>query len=295
MNEPTVDTREESLSSCVPLALLALLVIGLTDVGYTQTLFVHTTYFFLMATVLCWAGTYLHAGTRRAPGDDRGVGEGKLARAGHCARGDRRRVRWPFIRPCGFFPTRRTWSERRRISLRRGPRPSPSPARTTTTATGTSTWPSTVGRRCSRSWSAWSTSCAVTRTRTCSVQLAAAAGVRAGVVPAGKVLGGETSGEAFGIVAVAARGVPSHHAHRGPFGRVRLLRPLLLAARHQESARPRSRAVRREAGDPLDESVHVRRDPLRERAVHRAGGGAAARLPAGQLDASCVPTHSSMR
>ena len=46
----------------VPLALLALLVIGLTDIRYTQKLFVHTTYFFLMATVLCWAGTYLHAG-----------------------------------------------------------------------------------------------------------------------------------------------------------------------------------------------------------------------------------------
>jgi hypothetical protein len=46
----------------VGLALVAWLVIGLADVAYTQTLFVHTTYFFLMATVLCWAGTYLHAG-----------------------------------------------------------------------------------------------------------------------------------------------------------------------------------------------------------------------------------------
>ena len=53
--------------------------------------------------------------------------------------------------------------------------------------------------------------------------------------------------------------------------------------------------VRRDAGDSLDEPVHVRRDPLRERAVHPAGGGAAARLPAGQPAASCVPTPSSMR
>jgi hypothetical protein len=45
----------------LPLALLTLLVIGLADVGYTRSLFVHTTYFFLMATLLCWAGTYLHA------------------------------------------------------------------------------------------------------------------------------------------------------------------------------------------------------------------------------------------
>ncbi|HZL21276.1 MAG TPA: hypothetical protein VFG23_26310 [Polyangia bacterium] len=46
----------------VPLALLALLGVGLADIGYAQTLFVYTTYYFLMATVLCWAGVYLHAG-----------------------------------------------------------------------------------------------------------------------------------------------------------------------------------------------------------------------------------------
>jgi hypothetical protein len=45
----------------VPLALAALIGIGLADLSYTQKLFVHATYFFLMATVLCWAGTYLHA------------------------------------------------------------------------------------------------------------------------------------------------------------------------------------------------------------------------------------------
>jgi 4-amino-4-deoxy-L-arabinose transferase-like glycosyltransferase len=61
MNEPMSKPAKVALV-LVSLALLALLVIGLTDVGYTQKLFVHTTYFFLMATVLCWAGTYLHGG-----------------------------------------------------------------------------------------------------------------------------------------------------------------------------------------------------------------------------------------
>jgi len=46
----------------VPLALLALLGVALANIGYAQTLFVHTTYYFLMTTVLCWAGVYLHAG-----------------------------------------------------------------------------------------------------------------------------------------------------------------------------------------------------------------------------------------
>ena len=51
----------------VPVALLAVLAVGLTETSYTQALFVKTTYFFLMATVLCWTGTYLHAarGLRR--------------------------------------------------------------------------------------------------------------------------------------------------------------------------------------------------------------------------------------
>jgi hypothetical protein len=43
------------------LALLALLGIGMAELSYAQRLFVHTTYFFLLAMVLCWAGTYLHA------------------------------------------------------------------------------------------------------------------------------------------------------------------------------------------------------------------------------------------
>ena len=51
----------------LPIVLLTLLVIGLAETRYTQWLFVHTTYYFLMATMLCWAGTYLHAArdTRR--------------------------------------------------------------------------------------------------------------------------------------------------------------------------------------------------------------------------------------
>jgi hypothetical protein len=61
MNQPTSSPRKVALI-LVALALVALLGIGLADGGVTQALFVHTTYFFLMATVLCWVGTYLHAG-----------------------------------------------------------------------------------------------------------------------------------------------------------------------------------------------------------------------------------------
>jgi hypothetical protein len=60
MNKPTWTSGKIALV-LLPIALLALLVISLADTGYTQWLFVHTTYYFLLATVLCWAGTYLHA------------------------------------------------------------------------------------------------------------------------------------------------------------------------------------------------------------------------------------------
>jgi len=60
MDKPT-NTPAKVALVLLSLALLAVLVIGLADVGYTQTLFVHTTYFFLLITVLCWAGTALHA------------------------------------------------------------------------------------------------------------------------------------------------------------------------------------------------------------------------------------------
>jgi hypothetical protein len=60
MNKPTVSPGKFGLV-LVPLAVLILLGIGLGDLGYAQKLFVQTTYFFLLATVLCWAGTYLHA------------------------------------------------------------------------------------------------------------------------------------------------------------------------------------------------------------------------------------------
>jgi len=43
-------------------ALAVLVALGAADARYTQGLFVHTTYFFLLGTVLCWVGTYLHAG-----------------------------------------------------------------------------------------------------------------------------------------------------------------------------------------------------------------------------------------
>jgi hypothetical protein len=60
MDKPT-NTPARAALVLLPLSLLAVLAIGLGDVGYTQTLFVHTTYFFLLATLLCWAGVYLQA------------------------------------------------------------------------------------------------------------------------------------------------------------------------------------------------------------------------------------------
>ena len=59
MNQSTSKLGKVALV-LLALALWAVLGIGLLDRTFTQTLFVHTTYFFLMATVLCWAGTYLH-------------------------------------------------------------------------------------------------------------------------------------------------------------------------------------------------------------------------------------------
>lgn len=51
----------------LPTALLILLAIGASNPSYAEQLFVHTTYYLLMVTVLCWGGTYLHAarGVRR--------------------------------------------------------------------------------------------------------------------------------------------------------------------------------------------------------------------------------------
>jgi hypothetical protein len=43
------------------MSLLGLLVVSVVDHSTTQQLFVNTTYYFMMITVLCWAGTYLHA------------------------------------------------------------------------------------------------------------------------------------------------------------------------------------------------------------------------------------------
>jgi len=61
MNKP-LETAEKLALVVVSLALLALVAVGAVARAYTQRLFVHTTYFFLLATVLCWAGTYLQAG-----------------------------------------------------------------------------------------------------------------------------------------------------------------------------------------------------------------------------------------
>ncbi|HWA71029.1 MAG TPA: glycosyltransferase family 39 protein [Polyangiaceae bacterium] len=45
----------------LPVALLVLVAVSVSNLAITQQLFVDTTYYFLMATVLCWVGTYLHA------------------------------------------------------------------------------------------------------------------------------------------------------------------------------------------------------------------------------------------
>jgi len=45
----------------LPTALLLLLLVSINDAALAETLFLGTTYYFLAATVLCWAGTYLYA------------------------------------------------------------------------------------------------------------------------------------------------------------------------------------------------------------------------------------------
>jgi hypothetical protein len=45
----------------LPLLLLGLLAVSASDLAIAQRLFVDTTFYFLLTTVLCWAGTYLHA------------------------------------------------------------------------------------------------------------------------------------------------------------------------------------------------------------------------------------------
>jgi len=58
----TTPTSQASRSPLValPAALSIFFVVSVTDTATTQRLFVATTYYLLMATVLCWAGTYLH-------------------------------------------------------------------------------------------------------------------------------------------------------------------------------------------------------------------------------------------
>ncbi|HEX2661071.1 MAG TPA: hypothetical protein VHU40_22480, partial [Polyangia bacterium] len=63
MNKPTVTASRLALI-LLAAGSLAILGVGLTDASTTQKWFIHTTYFFLLATVLCWLGTYLHAARR---------------------------------------------------------------------------------------------------------------------------------------------------------------------------------------------------------------------------------------
>jgi len=59
MNKP-IGPSEKIALVLLPTALLTLLGVSLASARYTEWLFVHTTYYFLMATLLCWAGSYLH-------------------------------------------------------------------------------------------------------------------------------------------------------------------------------------------------------------------------------------------
>ncbi|HEX2674688.1 MAG TPA: glycosyltransferase family 39 protein, partial [Polyangiaceae bacterium] len=54
-------TRERLALVLLPTALLVFLAVSVADVARAQRLFVATTYYFLMALVLCWAGTYAHS------------------------------------------------------------------------------------------------------------------------------------------------------------------------------------------------------------------------------------------
>lgn len=54
-------TRERFALVLLPTALLVFLAVSVADVARAQRLFVATTYYFLMALLLCWAGTYAHS------------------------------------------------------------------------------------------------------------------------------------------------------------------------------------------------------------------------------------------
>jgi len=54
-------TRERFALVLLPTALLTLLAVSVSDATRTQQFFVGTTYYFLMALFLFWAGTYVHA------------------------------------------------------------------------------------------------------------------------------------------------------------------------------------------------------------------------------------------
>lgn len=54
-------TRERFARVLLPTALLVFLAVSVADVARAQQLFVATTYYFLMALLLCWAGTYAHS------------------------------------------------------------------------------------------------------------------------------------------------------------------------------------------------------------------------------------------
>ena len=290
MNNPMSRPGRDRLV-LVTLALLALLAIGLADLGYAQKLFVHTTYFFLMATVLCWAGTYLHAG--RELDRETMVAWVKENWPGLVVAAGVTVVAWLAIHPGLWILS----DEANLVGTSKN-----------LFASRTATF-TVSGKNYYDSY--WDIDVAIDRRPALYPFLVSLVHVVCGysyrnaflfnllLLPAFVLvsyrLAKSLAGETFGVVAVAARGGPSDHAHRGPLGRIRLLGAVLFAAGRQERARPPSRAHRDDPGDSLDEPVHVRRDSLRERALHPAGGGAAAGLPADQPESVASVRFSSMR
>ena len=284
MNKPIVEAREVRSRPGAAGARSPCSAIGLADISYAQKLFVHTTYFFLMATVLCWAGTYLHAArdVRR---------ETIVAWA---------KENWPglvialavtVVAWLAIHPALRILSDEANLV---GTSKNLFASRTATfTVSGKNYYDSY-----------WDVDVAIDRRPALFPFLVSLVHVVRGysyknvflfnllLLPAfvlvsyrlAKSLGGETSGETFGVVAsllVVAHPITLIAVRSGGFDFLALFFSLLVIKSLLDHVREPSAAT---AGDPLDEPVHVRRDPLRERAVHRAGGGAAARLPAGQLE-----------
>jgi hypothetical protein len=73
-SQPTSTNKFASIAKTValvalPLLLLALLTVSVAQRAYAEPLFIHTTYYFLMVTVVTWAAMYLYAARNLRMGD----------------------------------------------------------------------------------------------------------------------------------------------------------------------------------------------------------------------------------